>query len=366
VIIKYPRSRSPLLYVCSLISQLEREVANENKTALLYMSSLLFSNHVSCDNGRDILSWISELASRHRERFICVARATAPSYFSGGMQYTAREGIDTLRNGCYVTVYDRRDGFLNHAKFIVSYIVNGRPFYRTVYRARYYGSTNFTLRGLAHDSNGFGNYEEYMVDLALKHPGCGDDLYFREMLNIIQHIRDNYTQPESVLRTIYYHIRRLRYMSAWGYKIATGTTLGELFTAYVNLLVANNRTYALLEDLPGRKLTQDLIRKLAEEIPPYNPFELEAISCDEKHAEHVASLLELDKEKLRSLVLELSEKKILKSIETLTSYASVIEKRGIKGLEPYFDEIEKSFMESLPVVETHISFLEKLRRGMQG
>jgi len=186
------------------------------------------------------------------------------------------------------------------------------------------------------------------------------------MLQIIKGKYYLYKSEEFPLEIVRGHIKLLEFLRGWGYGIAAGTTLGELFTAYVDLLVANNMTYALLEDLPGKNLTQDLIRKLAEDSPPYDPFELEAMICDEKHADHVASLLELDKEKLRSLVMELSEKKIPESIKTLTSYAGIIEERGIEGLEPYFDEIEKSFMESLPVVETHISFLEKLRRGMQG
>jgi len=104
-----------------------------------------------------------------------------------------------------------------------------------------------------------------------------------------KYILDHLTYIERVL----HHSRR----------VASGTTLGELYCAYVDLMVAYIQSYALLDEVPGKKLTEELGTKLMRIKHPINTPELEMLMpVDEKHGEMLAKDLGLGYEDTRRLV----------------------------------------------------------------
>jgi hypothetical protein len=235
------------------------------------------------------------------------------------MRRLHEQAVDFLKDKCYITCYDKKREFLNHAKFFIFYHICFSE--RIVYHGKYYGSTNLTQAGLSHGNAYAGNYEEFNVTNPrpkLNLSGA-DRFYLEEVLNQINHKKNSYTDPNYLRSFLSEHLNNINSILQHSTKIISGTTLGELYETYINLLISYNQTYALLNEIPGKKLTEELERKLMKIKPVMNPFELEVmIPKDTKNAELVAEDLGLKEAELRQ--------KIKNHIEIIEKACDLIEK----------------------------------------
>jgi len=312
---------------------------------ILYISSLIIAPRIVY-MGRRLIDEIRHLTNLSPANFICVVRTTAPSYFRGrrGLMRLQKQSIELLRDTCYVVIYSRRREFLNHAKFLIFYHVcfsEGK-----VYHGKYYGSTNLTMAGLAGSQGpGWrGNYEEFTT----VRPGAKsidrlsryDAFYLEEVLRLITHKASLYTDPNYLRSYLTDHLVMLEAVLEHSRKVVSGTTLGELYRAYVDLLYAYNQTYALLDEIPGKKLTMELKDTLMKMSPPVDPFELEVmtpVKIDD--AEVLAKDLELRATDLRE--------SIMNYIGTIIKSRELLEDRYLPMLDSmdrYFDEKEWHFL----------------------
>jgi hypothetical protein len=102
------------------------------------------------------------MRSNATSNVICVVKVPAPPIFHNGMKNILERAINELKSlGCYVKTFNAATnfqgtsttpsidiGFINHAKFIVFYHFCFSE--NVYYHAKYYGSTNITIPGLAH------------------------------------------------------------------------------------------------------------------------------------------------------------------------------------------------------------------------
>ncbi len=294
-------------------------------------------------NGIRLLDEIHNIVNMSPRNFICLVRTTAPSYFRGNMRTLQRQAIDVLRDRCYTVIYDPRHEFLNHAKFIVYYQICRSE--NIIYHGKYYGSTNLTVVGLAYKrgTRRIGNYEEYTITgLRPKFRlSNSDEFYLNEALELITHKALLYTNRNYLRKYLSDHLKYMEQVLQNSRRIASGTTLGELYSAYMDLVVAYNQTYALLDEVPGKKLTEEIEVKLMEVKLPINIFELEMIiPVDEKHSEILAKDLGLGYNELRKMIKEYIDnvKRAHKLIRS--EYLSVLEE-----ISNYFDSGEQKFIE---------------------
>jgi len=314
--------------------------------SVLYISSLIISPQVICGNQR-LVDKVATLARSSPSNFICVVRTTAPSYFPGDMGRRHKDAVDALRGNCYVLLFDRRgSGFLNHAKFFVYYHICLSE--GIIYHWKFFGSTNITVCGLSYyvDRRGrlkrLGNYEEFMTtNPRPKLVLTKGDLYYLkdEVLDVITHKEALYTDISYLETFLRNHMITLENVIRYGQAVLSGTTLGELYEAYINMLVMYNQTLALLEELPGRMLTERLIKETVSAEPP-NPFELELLlPSDSSQAEEIARELGLHEAELRD--------RIRKYIGILTELKQFSETylRFVrsKGIRQFLDAIETEF-----------------------
>ena len=343
--IKYSNSDNALRSLWYIISFIEGRFNNcigekHNAITILHVSSLIITRRVSYNNVQ-LLDRIRDLISLSPRNFICLVRTTAPSYFHGNMKYLHNQAIDFLRDKCYVVLYDRKKEFLNHAKFFIFYHVCFSE--RVIYHGKYYGSTNLTQTGLSYNSSRVGNYEEYNVtNPRPKLNLSGADLfYLGEVLEQINHKENLYTDNNYLKSFLLEHLENINTILQRSTKIISGTTLGELYEAYINLLISYNQTYALLDEIPGKKLTEEIKRKLMEIKPVTNPFELEVmIPKDIKNAELLAEDLRLKDTELKKVINEHIE--IVREAYKLINeeYLSILE-----SVSEYLDEKERIFLD---------------------
>jgi len=313
MIIKHPHSDNAAKNLCDLL-QFTGERFNQcvrqghQSISILYISSLIISPYVTCGN-QSLIDKFVVLARMFPSNFICAVRTTAPSYFRGDMERVHKEAVDELRGNCYVLLFDRRgSGFLNHAKFFVYYHICLSE--GIIYHWKYFGSTNITVDGLAFSVNRLGrltrlgNYEEFAVTkprpkLALTR---GDVYYLNEVLDVITHKEALYTDTSYLEAFLRNHMITLENVIRYGQAVLSGSTLGELYEAYINVLAMYHQMIALLEELPGKRLTERQIREMTFAEPP-NPFELELLlPGDSSQAEEIAKELGLQGAELREWI----------------------------------------------------------------
>jgi hypothetical protein len=106
-------------------------------------------------------------------------------------------------------------------------------------------------------------------------------------------------------------------------------------------LTVYNQTYALLDEIPGKKLVEKLMGKLMEIKPAANPFELEVmIPKDLNNAELLAEDLGLKDTELRKAINE--------HVEIVREAYKLIKEEYLPrlgSLSEYFDEKERIFLE---------------------
>ena len=251
---------------------------NHDVIGLLYISSLIITPSAVYNNIK-LIDKIKNIVNLSPRNFICVLRTAASSNFPGRMQKLQRLSLDQLRNQCYITVYDKNRTFLNHAKFFLYYQICYSE--DIVYHGRYFGSTNLTLHGLAYRTQRnrrVGNYEEYAVHQIRPKLQLSDSdrFYLNETLDIIIHKSKLYTSSDYLRKYLSDHLQYLQLIIEQSERIISGTTLGELYSSYIDLAIALTQTYSLMEEVPGKKLTEKIIFKLMEIEPPPNIFELDA------------------------------------------------------------------------------------------
>jgi len=340
--IKYPNSDNALKDLWSTILFVKRRFTDcmrrsHDAVAVLYISSLMISPKVICE-GRQLVDELRDLASLSPRSSICVIRTTAPSYFRGNMKKLQETSIDSLRDSCYVVVYDGRREFLNHAKFLIFYLVCFSE--GAVYHGKYYGSTNLTAAGLARPRNSRGNYEEFTLVRPRRKPLDRRDIfYLGEILDQVTRKVNLFTNPDYLRSFLKDHLDWLEEVLRRARKVVSGTTLGELYEAYVDLMIAHYQTCALLDELPGKLLTEKLVGALTEVGPPADPFELEMMMpTGVEDAELLAERLGFSTTDLRELV---------------TGYISIVDRAReliearylpeLRRVERYFDDRERRF-----------------------
>ncbi|GEM_PF-1275451 len=328
---------------------------------ILYVSSLIISPYIRY-NGIRLLNRIKNICNEDPSKFICLIRTTAPSYFPGGrgkynrtsMRILQQKAVDYLRDKCYVIVYDPSKpvcAFLNHAKFVIYYHICSTE--KTIYHMKYYGSTNFTVSGLAYiwDFKGrgkIGNYEEYVVTQHIKSGLNKNDIfYLKELRELIKYKSTLYTDPNYLRKYLTTHLRHLEYILHYSKQAISGTPLGLLLKTYLKLSITYSQSLALLDEIPGKRITRKIQDKLFEILEPMDPFVIEMITptimeeTEDQHIEEfeiIARELELKDRELREKILE-----FIRVIETIYELLGREYLRHIPYIKDYFDDKEKDF-----------------------
>ncbi|MGB9734394.1 MAG: hypothetical protein ACPL2E_07375 [Conexivisphaera sp.] len=297
MIIKEPWEKNAYEAFTQLLGKVSTPPPCPDYFSLTYISSLIISN------SRSVLDKLVKHLPQWGPRELCLIRTNAPSYFQGRMKSMQREAVDRLKERCYVVLYNPRREFLNHAKFLIHYKVC--PGECLVVSYRYYGSTNFTVAGLAHPPERSGNYEEYAVSSRNRWRifDCRDAFYVRELLELLQHKLNQVLESKYVARLLNKHVKYLQ-KTLWGIKSnlehSRGESRGPLYAAYVSSLAARYMTLALAHDLPGTPEVVKLRERLEGWPPELGVFEVEAMTpWDEEDAGAMAESLGLNQDTLR-------------------------------------------------------------------
>jgi hypothetical protein len=327
---------------------------NHDITAVLYFSSLVIMPDVVF-NGRKLLDEISNTISVS-PNCICVVRTTTPTYFPGHMRTRHKRAVDFLRNKCYVILYSKKTEFLNHAKFFIHYHVCQSE--GNVHYGHFYGSTNLTQIGLGNPRNK-GNYEEFEAYHSIKYKlSWSDKEYLKEVLELIIHKASLYTNRRYLAGHILDHERQLENLlgSVHSSEENSDPTLNEFYESYVNLMVEYSQTFAMLDEIPGKRITNRIIEKLTQKTRPPDPLELEMMYIDPKYAESAAGDLGLSIESL----MEAAERYKVAATDALTMLRNEYEP-FIDKISDYFDEDEIKFSEFLKENnEKHVYSLRKI------
>jgi len=292
-----------------------------NFLSLLYMSSYVMSKTAIRRAGiSNALQNI--MRSNAASNVICVVRVPAPAIFHNGMTRLLEDAINELKYlGCYVKTFDIKTnvqgtsttssidiGFINHAKFIIFYHFCFSE--NVYYHAKYYGSTNFTIPGLATYTSGMrlGNYEEFYVSqLELNHlqniilrRGAINRVnrrrlyrakreirtilfYVNEIYDIIrnrnnlyyvvpdpslrpeEYIRSHIQLLDNLIKMLKQQLSRSNVMMDGGGELQDDKLI-ELYTAYIGSQVLFLTILSFIYDLPGAQLTKRIIDSIFEEL----------------------------------------------------------------------------------------------------
>jgi hypothetical protein len=340
--IKQPSSNNALESVRQLIDEIVNRIqvcANGSSgqshdfLSLLYISSYTMSKSAIKSAGIS-RALQNIMRSNAASNVICVVRVPAPPIFRNNMKNVLERAINELKSaGCYVKTFNAVTsfqgtsttpsidiGFINHAKFIVFYHFCFSE--NVYYHAKYYGSTNITIPGLATYASGMrlGNYEEFYVsqlglnhlqNLILEQGAINRNrtdkrrlyrakreirttlFYVNEMYDIVKNrnslyyvVPDPSLRPEeyihrhiqlfnNVIERIRQQLIRSNTMMDGGGKLQDDK-LVELYTAYINSQVLFLTILSFIYDLPGAQLTKRIIDSMFEELHQRHPKPIEA------------------------------------------------------------------------------------------
>jgi len=252
--------------------------------------------------------------------------------------------------------------FLNHAKFLIYYHVCFSE--RVIHHGRYYGSTNLTTAGLAISRKlRRGNYEEYTIMAPREKVALHrryDGYYLKEVLSLISHKNKLYTNVKYLQQFLDDHVNILNSVLRNSRRVLHSTPIKDLFFTYLDMLLVHDLTYALLDEIPGKKLTNSLIEELEKVKPPINIFELEMLlptsGIDEKI---ITEELGLDAGILKdeiSYFIHILEREV----RICKIYLSKVIKWERFVIHEYFDDIEQEYVNFLK--ENFREHEKKLRR----
>lgn len=309
--------------------------SNHDITAVFYISSLMIAPRVAF-HGMRLLDKIDRIASLSPD-CIFVVRTTAPSYFPSSMRKLQKKSIDFLRSRCYVTVYSPKREFLNHAKFYLHFHTCFSE--KIVHYAYFYGSTNLTAKGLA-NPGGRGNYEEYNASRNVKYGfSSRDKEYLGEIFDIMTHRTSLYTSAKYLAQHVSGHLALLQSLQRGEKPQDSMPTNVAAFQSYLDSLALYNQTFALLEEIPGKQLTEAIVDSLSLIKPPANPFEIEMLSLLEDDAE-----LPLDALGYDDILKEWPAKEIEGATREASRLVAKEYEPAIERIESYMDEKEKTFL----------------------
>jgi len=277
--------------------------------------------------------------------------------------------------GCYVRDFDpKREEFINHAKFVIAmhYCFDER----VRYYGHYYGSTNLTISGLT--NIGFlklrgrplrqimGNYEEYKY-LSFRsgyfYEYAG---YSQSIIKDVEETLEWYlikTNKDRVIERTRDYLDWIRTLVRALDEVVRGTTMGELFKAYLCSSIAIYMVMSFIGSLPGKKLTINIIEKtrsLARDIMLETILELDQILLNDEALEQGGEkLLESLGFSKRKLLDGISDRiKLLQTISNdLEDYVKAIVK-----LEPFLDKHEEKIYKRIKeYTNIQLDCLKKLR-----
>jgi len=326
--------------------------------AAVYISTYTITPNVT-HNGNKILDKIRNLASIS-PNCICLIRTASPSDFArtGWLRKLQQTSINYLRNNCYVVHYSRKRAFTNHAKFLLYFHVCFSE--NIIHYSEFFGSTNITQSGLGIATNKRGNYEEFMDSSRPKYSlGSQNKAFLSEILDLIRYKTQLYSNPKYIAKNVNYHSSLLETLLERGKSILNGDILqkniGSLFDFYSETEIAYNQTLALLDDIPGKRLTETIIESLFKIHLPMNPNELEMIISEPGVSERVAKDLDLTIEILKNRIAENTY--LIR--ETRDMIFENYEK-NIYRIQEYYDETEKKFSDYLRInAEKHDDYLSR-------
>jgi hypothetical protein len=118
--------------------------------------------------------------------------------------------------------------------------------------------------------------------------------------------------------------------------------IGSIFDLYLDTEMEYVQTLALLDDFPGKTLTETILDRLIKTHMPVSPAELEMIIAEPIFSEAIASDLGLTFDELKTRTHE--NISILKQVRDLViqNYMSQVDQ-----IEQYFDETERAFVDYL-------------------
>ncbi len=305
--IKEPRSDNAAAALFDIAEEMRQRFeicqrGNHDFVSVIYMSSLIISRWVSYSANK-LLDLIPNIGSLSPSNFVWVVRTTSPKHFPGAMQTLQSRAVNYLRASSYLLLHGPTSTFLNHAKFVLSYHVCFSE--RVAYHGKYFGSADMTTAGLGYQRGRPGNYEEFQSSYRHRRSVGGSDLaYLTEAKDLARHAADLQSSPGYLRAYVREHIEFLDRTARQAEFTLQGTTRGELFLRYVDLQMAQSRTVSVLDELPGRNLTKNLLAESLLKHPAPNPFELEMLDCNDESSAEVASLLGFDEAVLRNMVVQ--------------------------------------------------------------
>jgi len=327
--------------------------------AAVYISTYTITPNVT-HKGSKISDKIRNLASIS-PNCICLIRTASPSDFAGTgwLRKLQQASINYLRHNCYVVHYSRKKAFTNHAKFLLYFHVCFSE--NIIHYGEYFGSTNITQSGLGKATNKRGNYEEFMDSSRPKYSlGSQDKAFVNEILDLLRYKTQLYLNPKYLIKNVNYHSSLLETLLSRGKSTLNGDILqkniGSLFDFYSETEIAYNQTLALLDDIPGKRLTNTIIESLFRIHLPINPNELEMIISEPEVSERVAKDLDLTLESLRDRIAE--------NVHLMQETRRMIHEdyeKNIHRIQQYYDEPEKRFADYLRInSEKHDDYLNRV------
>lgn len=319
-------------------------VANAHDVlAVVYISTFMMTPNVAF-NGKKILDQIRGLANIS-PNCICLVRTTSHSDFAKvpWLFNQQKQAINYLRKNCYTVQYSRKE-FTNHAKFVLCFHICFSE--GIIHYGEFFGSTNLTQAGLGKPRNR-GNYEEFVENHRPKYSLGNSDLNFlTEIADLVKHKSSLYTNKDYLSQNLQNHVQMLddalRRTTIMLDQDSLSHNVGPFFDLYLNTEIEYAQTLALLDDFPGKALTETILDKLIKTHMPISPAELEMTIAEPIFSEAIASDLNLTLEDLRTRTRE--NISILKQARALIiqNYMSQVDQ-----IERYFDETEKAFVNYL-------------------
>jgi hypothetical protein len=105
-------------------------------------------------------------------------------------------------------------------------------------------------------------------------------------------------------------------------------------------MASYNQTLAFLDDLPGKKLTADILEEITSIYPPFDPLELEALS-GEYDEETINNLLD------DGPLLQKAETTSNNAVRSVLGFIQERYKPNAKKIKENMDEKELDFLEDL-------------------
>jgi len=341
--IKQPDSDNALVSLCTHIDEAQFTLRNcvaqsHEVVSVAYISSLLIMPNVAF-RGIKLIDRIISLANLTPD-CVCLIRTTTPEYFRGRMKALQKAALNSLRSKCYVVVFSPYGEFLNHAKFLVHYNVCLSE--QVVHYGNFFGSTNFTGVGLG-APNMHGNFEEFAENGGVKHAynmTTLDRKYLKEVLYLMNYKAWLYTDSKYLVDHVSGHIRAVEELIDQRKQESKYSKL-DTYRKYLLSMTFYNQTLALLDDIPGKKLTSKMVEELVSSYPPENPFEIEAMSGNQNYEDSIRDL-GFDEKSLREVV-ETSNDALRRALNMIRErYEPTIER-----IREYFDEREEKFFMDL-------------------